>query len=342
MRVLVRGAGIIGLAVAEELLLRGHRVRVVDPAPCSGASGVAAGMLAPAAEASWAAPGVLDLGLRGLALWPGYAERLGVPLAAAGTVLGARDGRDLVEARRQAALLAEHGIEAVPLDPAALAQVEPRLTSRAAGGVLLPGDRSVDPRAVLAALLERVEVDGVDAGVDARVEHDVEVLATGCSLRAPYSHLVRPVRGEAVRLRSDDPPSCVVRGWVFGEPVYLVPRASGEVVVGATVEEHDEPAVPTAGGVRRLLAAATELLPGLDRAAVVEVAARDRPGSPDDLPLVGPTHDPGVVLAAGHFRHGVLLAPLTALLVADLLEGADPDPLTEPRRLLEEPCTTRP
>ena len=76
MRVLVRGAGIIGLAVAEELLLRGHRVRVVDPAPCSGASGVAAGMLAPAAEASWAAPGVLDLGLRGLALWPGYAERL--------------------------------------------------------------------------------------------------------------------------------------------------------------------------------------------------------------------------------------------------------------------------
>ena len=214
--------------------------------------------------------------------------------AAAGPVLVARDGRDLVEARRQAALLAEHGIEAVPLDPAALAQVEPRLTSRAAGGVLLPGDRSVDPRAVLAALLERVEVDAgddaVDAGVDAGVEHDVEVLATGCSLPAPHSHLVRPVRGEVVRLRSDDPPSYVVRGWVFGEPVYLVPRASG----------------------------------------------------PDDLPLVGPTHDPGVVLAAGHFRHGVLLAPLTALLVADLLEGADPDPLTDPRRLLEEPCTTRP
>lgn len=350
MRVLVRGAGIIGLAVAEELLLRGHRVRVVDPAPCSGASGVAAGMLAPAAEASWAAPGVLDLGLRGLALWPGYADRLGVPLAAAGTVLVARDGRDLVEARRQAALLAEHGIEAVPLDPPALAQVEPRLTSRAAGGVLLPGDRSVDPRAVLAALLERVEVDAgddavdaaVDAGAGVGVDHDVEVLATGCSLRAPYSHLVRPVRGEVVRLRSDDPPSRVVRGWVFGEPVYLVPRANGEVVVGATVEEHDEPAVPTAGGVRRLLAAAAELLPGIDRAAVVEVAARDRPGSPDDLPLVGPTHDPGVVLAAGHFRHGVLLAPLTALLVADLLEGADPDPLTDPRRLLEAPCTTRP
>ena len=342
MRVLVRGAGIIGLAVAEELLSRGHRVRVVDPAPCSGASAVAAGMLAPAAEASWAAPGVLELGLRGLVLWPGYADRLGMPLAAAGSVLVARDGRDLVEVRRQAALLAGHGIGAVPLDPGALAQVEPRLTSRAAGGVLLPGDRSVDPRAVLAALRERVDLDAVDAGADAGLEHDVEVLATGCSLPPSYSHLVRPVRGEVVRLRSDDPPSRVVRGWGFGEPVYLVPRATGEVVVGATVEEHDEPAVPTAGGVRRLLAAAAELLPGLDRAEVVEVAARDRPGSPDDLPLVGPTHDPGVVLAVGHYRHGVLLAPLTALLVADLLEGAEPDPLTDPRRLLEEPCTTRP
>lgn len=338
MRVLVRGAGIIGLAVAEELLTRGHSVRVVDPAPCSGASAVAAGMLAPAAEATWAAPGVLDLGLRSLALWPGYAARLGVPLPDAGTVLVARDRRDLVEVGRQATLLAEHGIEVVPLDPMALARVEPRLTSRAAGGALLPGDRSVDPRAVLAVLCERVEVDAVD--VDD--EHDVEVIATGPSMPPPYSHLVRPVRGEVVRLRSEDPPARVVRGWVLGEPVYLVPRASGEVVVGATVEEHDQPAVPTAGGVRRLLAAATELLPGLDRAEVVEAAARDRPGSPDDLPLVGPTHDPGVVLAAGHFRHGVLLAPLTALLVADLLEGADPDPLTDPRRLLEAPCTTRP
>lgn len=338
MRVLVRGAGIIGLAVAEELLSRGHRVRVVDPAPCSGASAVAAGMLAPAAEATWAAPGVLDLGLRSLALWPGYAGRLGVPLSAAGAALVARDGRDLVEVRRQATLLSERGIEVEPLDPMALEAVEPRLTSRAVGGVLLPGDRSVDPRAVLAALRERVEVDPVD-GED---RHEVEVIATGPSLPPPYAHLVRPVRGEVLRLRCDDPLARVVRGWVHGEPVYLVPRANGELVVGATVEEHDGPAVPTAGGVRRLLAAATELLPGLDRAEVVEVAARDRPGSPDDLPLVGPTHDRSVVLAAGHSRHGVLLAPLTALLVADLLEGVDPDPLTDPRRLLEEPCRTRP
>ena len=225
-----------------------------------------------------------------------------------------------------------------------------------AGAILTTGQARADApsfvtaalgaeRAALVGVMQRrgaVDLDAVDAGADAGLEHDVEVLATGCSLPPSYSHLVRPVRGEVVRLRSDDPPSRVVRGWVFGEPVYLVPRATGEVVVGATVEEHDEPAVPTAGGVRRLLAAAAELLPGLDSAEGGEVAARDRPGSPDDLPLVGPTHDPGVVLAVGHYRHGVLLAPLTALLVADLLEGAEPDPLTDPRRLLEEPCTTRP
>lgn len=332
MRVLVRGAGIVGLAVAEELQRRGHAVRVVDPEPGSGASAVAAGMLAPAAEATHAAPGVLELGRRGLALWPAYAARLGVALPAAGSLLVARDGRDLEEVRRQAALLAEHGLQPTPLGPAALADAEPRLSSRVAGGVRLPDDRSVDPRAVLAALRERVPVHAAGEGA-----HDVEVLATGHRLRAPYAAWVRPVRGEVVRLRSDDPPDTVVRGWVRGEPVYVVPRPGGEVVVGATVEEHDAPAHPTAGGVRRLLAAAAELLPGLDRADVVEVAARDRPGSPDDLPLVGPTHEPGVVLAAGHFRHGVLLAPLTAALVADHLDGGAVEPLTDPRRLLEAP-----
>jgi glycine oxidase len=88
----------------------------------------------------------------------------------------------------------------------------------------------------------------------------------------------------------------------------------------------------TAGGVRRLLAAATELVPGLDRAELCEALARDRPGTPDNRPLVGPSGDPGIFLAAGHFRHGVLLAPLTARLLADAVEGAAPDPALDPRR----------
>jgi glycine oxidase len=95
--------------------------------------------------------------------------------------------------------------------------------------------------------------------------------------------------------------------------------------------------VPTAGGVLRLLRAARTLLPALDRAEVLACEARDRPATRDHLPLVGPTHDPRTFLAGGHFRHGVLLAPLTARLLADAVEGADPDPAVDPRRLLPEP-----
>lgn len=331
MRVLVRGAGVIGLAVAEELLGRGHDVEVVDPAPGSGASGVAAGMLAPAAEATWAAPGVLALGRRARQVWPAWAERLGVPLPAGGTLLVGHDAADLHDVRRQAQLLEVPGD---PLDAGGLQALEPRLSGRLAGGIHLGTDGRVDPRAVLRALLDRVPVRAHPS--PGRAAPHVTVLATGARLPAPYDGLVRPVRGEVVRLRCEDPPGRTVRGWVAGEPVYVVPRPCGEVVVGATSEEHDGPPVVTAGGVRRLLTAATTLLPGLDRAEVVEVAARDRPGTTDDLPLVGPTHDPAVVLAAGHFRHGLLLAPLTARLVADHLEDGRVEPLTDPRRLLEE------
>ena len=110
--------------------------------------------------------------------------------------------------------------------------------------------------------------------------------------------------------------------------------------VGATVEEHDTPAVPLVGNVVRLLHAARTLLPGLERAEVVACEARDRPATPDHRPLVGPTHDPRTWLAAGHFRHGVLLAPLTARLLADALEGVPPDPALDPRRLLPVPAPT--
>ena len=133
-----------------------------------------------------------------------------------------------------------------------------------------------------------------------------------------------------------DPPAATVRGWVRGEPVYVLGRPDGEVVVGATAEEHDGPPVPTMGGVQRLLTAARELVPGIDRATFTEAIARDRPATADQLPLIGPA--PGedrVVLAAGHYRHGVLLAPLTAQLVADHIENGRVEPALDPRRFEE-------
>ncbi|GAB2876017.1 FAD-dependent oxidoreductase [Nocardioides pacificus] len=328
MRVQVLGAGIIGLACADELVRRGHRVTVVDPAPGRGASHAAAGMLTPAAEAWWGEEGVLDVGRRGLALWPEYAARLGVELTRTGTLLAGCDAGDLQQVDRQGELLARHGIAVHRLGRREARRLEPGLGPRVGGGLLLPEDPSVDPRAVVAALLARVPVQTGPPHEGA----EVTVLATGSSLPAPFAHLVRGVRGEIVRVRSDDPPTCTVRGWVHGEPVYAVPRRTGEVVVGATSEEHDAPPVPTLGGVARLLEAARTLLPGLERAELVEAIARDRPGTADNLPLVGPSDVAGVVLAAGHFRHGVLLAPLTARLVADHLETGAVEPLTDPRR----------
>jgi glycine oxidase len=329
MRLHVLGAGIVGLACADELVARGHEVTVVDPAPGSGASYAAAGMLSPAGEAWWGEPDVHRLGVASARLWPSCAARLGVPLHDRGTLLTGYDAADLQQVARQAEVLGGLGVEVELLGGREVRRLEPVL-ARVAGGALLPEDRAVDPRAVVAALLERHRERVVPSRPDRRV--DGTVVATGARLPAPFSHLVRGVRGEVLRLRSDDPPARVLRGWARGEPVYVVPRPDGEVVVGATVEEHDAPPVPTGGGVLRLLAAARELVPGLDRAELVEATARDRPATPDHLPLVGPSHQPHTWLAAGHFRHGVLLAPLTARLLADAVEGAAPDPALDPRR----------
>jgi glycine oxidase len=336
MRIRILGAGIIGLACARELLQRGHTVEVVDPQPGGGASYAAAGMLAPAGELWHGEADLFRLGRQSAALWPEYAARLGVPLHATGTVLAAADAGDLQEIDRQMALLATAGVRAQELSRRELLALEPGL-GRVTGGALLPDDHSVDPRAVVAALLERVEVQPEQSATTV----DVTVLATGARLPEPFASLVRPVRGEILRLRvaEADLPRHTVRGLVHGDPVYVVPREGGEVVVGATSEEHDSAPVPTAEGVFRLLESARELMPALDRAEFVEAVARDRPGTPDNLPLIGPSGVGGVLLAAGHYRHGVLLAPLTAQLIADAVDGSDAgrtDAAIDPRRLISE------
>jgi glycine oxidase len=330
MRILVAGAGIVGLSCADELMRRGHEVTVVDPAPGSGASYAAAGMLSPSAEVWWDETALLELGLQALELWPGFADRLGVAIQTAGTLLAARDHGDLQQVERQLALLAARGRAVDLLSPREVTELEPALTHRVAGGALLPDDHSVDPRAVLAALLDRVPVVAETDG-----DADVTVFATGARLPEPYSHLVRGVRGEIVRARlATGAPSRTVRGWVRGEPIYVLARPGGEVVIGATSEEHGEAPVATVGGVGRLLDAARELVPALDRAEFVEATARDRPASPDHLPLIGPVDDDAsVVLATGLYRHGVLLAPLAAQRIADFFETGGVDPTLDPRRL---------
>lgn len=335
----VLGAGIIGLSVAEELIRRGHRVHVHDPAPERATSYVAAGMLGPASETWYGETEIWSLGRRSLALWPQYAARLGVDLHATGTLLLGRDAGDRQQLERHRTLLSGlDGTDVTPLDRRTLAELEPGVLPGAAG-LRLSGELSVDPRAVLRELHARIPVSPVPAA-----DAEVTVVATGAHvptlagdgptaaprLSAALAGLsdwiravgaVRPVRGEIVRVRTDDPPRHTLRAWVRGETVYLVPRTdgTGDVLIGATSEEHDEPARVTVDGVWRLLATAAEIYPAVQQATFVEARAGDRPGTPDNLPLIG-RWDEDVVLALGHFRHGVLLAPLTATLVADHLE----------------------
>lgn len=349
LTVQVLGAGIIGLSIADELARRGHRVEVCDPAPEQAVSYVAAGMLSPASETWHGEEELLSLGRRSLDLWPGYADRLGVALHRGGTLLVAVDAGDRDELERHRALL---DVEA--LDRRRLRDLEPGLGPGVGTGLRIPWEQSVDPRAVLHALHARVPVSQVPAA-----RADVTVVATGARLPeglGPVARYVRGVRGEIVRVRTDDPPRHTLRGWVRGEPVYLVPRAdgTGDVLVGATSEEHEGPPKVTVEGVHRLLSAAAELYPSLRRAELVEARAGDRPSTPDHLPLVGPLGPSAdtagtagslgdragagdVVVAAGHFRHGVLLAPLTAALVADHLETGRVEPSLDPRRFVDAP-----
>ena len=153
------------------------------------------------------------------------------------------------------------------------------------------------------------------------------VLATGAwSGRAewlpePARPPVRPVKGQIVELRSLDGTAPVCERIVASERVYLVPRADGRLVVGATVEERGFDTAVTAGGVHELLREAYRLLPDVAEMELVEAMAGLRPGTPDNLPLIGPGALDGLILATGHYRNGILLAPLTAERVAEMLVG---------------------
>jgi glycine oxidase len=148
---------------------------------------------------------------------------------------------------------------------------------------------------------------------------------------------VRPVKGQILRLHSTAamaaaglPPGLLrrtVRGLVRGSSIYLVPRESGELVVGATQEELGADTTVTAGGLWELLRDARALVPGVTELELTDVVAGLRPGTPDNAPVLGPSGLPGLVYACGHFRAGVLLAPVTADTVASFLRTGEPDPI---------------
>ena len=338
--VVVAGGGIVGLAVAHRLARDGADVIVCDPDPGSGASWAAAGMLAPVAEAEPTNPMLARLGQASLERWPAFADALGVALGA-GTLVVAADDDDRRALDDLAALHCDLGLESSRLSGSEARRLEPAL-GRVRAGLDVPGDRSVDPREVVAALRSRLgaavrpaRVVGLRPGGGVRTDAgDVAATTVVVALGAASPSLglpglpVRPVKGQIIRLRapSCELPSRTIRALVHGSAVYLVPRPGGEVVVGATMEELGWDARVTAGALHDLLRDAVDVVPGVTEMEFCEVVARHRPATPDNGPVIGWAPTPGVLVASGHHRNGVLLAPITADAVAALVTGGEPPP----------------
>ncbi|KUL49909.1 MULTISPECIES: glycine oxidase ThiO [unclassified Streptomyces] len=353
--VLVVGGGIIGLVTAWRTAQRGLAVTVVDPEPGGGAAQVAAGMLAAVTELHHGEQALLGLNLASARRYPDFAAELteasgrGLGYRTCGTLAVALDSDDRAHLRELHALQSRSGLESEWLSGRECRRLEPMLAPGVRGGLRVDGDHQIDPRRLTAALLTACERAGVlfrrawaerldVAGDRARGV----VLADGAALHAGQTVLaagslsgrlagvpeavlppVRPVKGQVIRLTVPKPYapflSRTVRAVVRGSHVYLVPREDGELVVGATSEELGWDTTVTAGGVYELLRDAHELVPGITELPLTETRAGLRPGSPDNAPMLGPTRLPGLQLATGHYRNGVLLTPVTGDVMAQAL-----------------------
>jgi glycine oxidase len=317
--VAIVGGGIIGLACAFRAQQRGLSVCVLERgAAGGGATRAAAGVLAPDPET----PGFTALARRSAALWPAFAAELGdVGYTRCGSLILAFDDAPLEPAGGEV------------LDGAACRALEPGISPDCVGGLLLADDAQVDPRRVVAALADRLgralrtSTDVVDVTPEsvgladgARIEADRVVLAAGAwsSRRLAKRLAVHPVKGQTLRLHGPLPATRIIRS----EQVYVVPRASGETVIGATVDDAGYDETSTDAATELLLGQAIRAVPAVAELELVEAVASVRPGTPDDGPLIGEWE--GLLVACGHFRNGILLAPVTADATAALLVGETP------------------
>lgn len=312
------GAGVIGLACAFRAQQRGLRVCVLERGePGGGATRAAAGVLAPDPQT----PGFTALARRSAEVWPAFAQELGpVGYTRCGSLALAFDGD-------------AGDIEGEWLDGDACRALEPGIAADCTGGTLLAGDAQIDPPRVTDALVQRVgtalraNVDVVEVTPEAveladgsRVVADRVVLAAGAwaSRRLARRLPVRPVKGQTLRLRGPLPATRIIRS----EHVYVVPRASGETVLGATVEDAGYDETPTREATELLLRQAVRAVPAVAELELVEAVASLRPATPDDGPLIGEWE--GLLVAGGHYRNGILLAPVTADAIAAFLAGDEP------------------
>ncbi len=331
--VLVAGAGALGLTTALALADAGCRVTVCDPALMGvGASGVAAGLLAPVTEAALdeeARPHFHQL-LAGRDLWPGLEARIGLVVDRTGS-LAVGDGAWLAALARGMAGLGVHG---ALIGGATARALTPGLSEAFDIALLCREDWRFHTGAALVALRRAGEAAGVTfeaRKVDGRKSADVLVVATGASRSglAPELASLSAIKGHIVRVKTDLPAGAVIRAQVG-----YAASAGGRLAVGATMEAGvEDPAVDPAKG-EPLLDLAARLFPGLANSPYT-LSAGIRATTPDGLPMVGASTEPGVMLAAGARRNGWLLAPQVARIVTAHVTGADPGPYAprmDPRR----------
>jgi glycine oxidase len=349
------GAGVIGLAIGWRALDHGMSVVIVDRGrPGQETSRVAAGMIAPVSEASPNEPELLALGRASAALYPRFVDRLqhasgfDVGYRACGTLFVARDDdeRDVLE--RELAFRRQLGLPVKRLLASKARALEPALAPTLRLALSIEDDHAIDPRALSGALLAAFEradgqvltdtavasvsisgerVTGVELAHGDVVHAEQVVVAAGpwsadgFGLPAQARVPLRPVKGQILALRDPAGPG-MLEHVIRMQPGYLVPRGDGRYVLGATAEERGFDQTATVGGVFELLRDATELVPGVSEWVIDELMVGTRPGTPDNLPILGPSPVVGGLhWATGHHRHGIMLTPLTAEVVVAGLTG---------------------
>jgi glycine oxidase len=312
-RVVVIGAGVVGLTTALTLAERGAQVMLAERSPELGgnASWLAGGMLAPFCEGESAPPGVVELGQHAIDWWDAR-----VPDVTRQGTLVVAPPRDASEIERFAARTRGH----MRVDEARIAELEPDLGGRYRRGLFFANEGHLDPRVALSALAERLRAKGgeIRFGVDgeAQGEADVVMDCRGWAARAALPEL-RGVRGEMMRIRSREVRLArAVRFLHPRIPLYIVPRANHEFMIGATMIESAEKGAVSVRSAIELLSAAYALHPAFGEAEILEMSADVRPAFPDNEPRVERRSDR--IFVNGFYRHGFLLAPAFAARAAAL------------------------
>jgi len=346
--VVVIGGGVIGLAIARRLARAGAAVTLLERGtPGAEASSAAAGMLSPLAEAGQPGP-FLDLLIRARSEYPAFCEELssetGIDLGYRdeGTLMLALRDEDEAELEHRFGWQTQRGLNVERLTAEQARSAEPSITREVRWALRFPGDHQVENRNLARALWAAAAAAGVSLclGAEAVRIHRKggrargvelvggEVLAADTVILAggswsgrmeglPRALPVEPVHGQLLALDALPPP---IRHVVDSPRCYLVPRADGRLIVGATVERRGFTKSTTPSGMLHLLAGALEILPSLAELPIAETWSGLRPGTPDDLPILGGDPDlENLFYATGHFRNGILLTPITAEIVADLV-----------------------